>query len=109
MRVRGVGAATVVAVSRVYRQHGKDRGGRAGPTFPSVVMGERPAREEEGGGICGIFSEGRGHLELADGVRPFHAGHPRVILEVAGCREAGEVTLDVVCMPVGVSLGTIYK
>ena len=108
-RIRGVGAATVAAVSRISRQHTKDGGGRAGPNFPSAVLREGPAGEEEGGGMSGIRFEGRGHFRVADGVRLFHGGHPRDILEVAGCGEAGEVSFEVELMPAGLALGAVYN
>ena len=59
--------------------------------------------------MCGILSEGRGHFGVADGVRPFYGGHLRVILEVAGCGEAGEVQLVVVLMAAGLALRAIYE
>jgi hypothetical protein len=32
-----------------------------------------------------------------------------VILEVAGCGEAGEVSLEVVLVPAGLALGALYE
>ena len=66
-------------------------------------------RNEKGGGICGILFGGRRHFGVADGVRPFHGDHPRVLLEVSGCGEAGEVPLEVVLIAAGLALDAIYK
>ena len=59
--------------------------------------------------MCGILSEGRGCLGVADGVRLFDGGHPRVSFEVAGYGESGEVPLEVILMSARLALGTIYK
>ena len=59
--------------------------------------------------MCGILCEGRGHFGVADGVHPFHGDHPRVILEVASCGEAGEVPIEVELVPAGLALGAIYE
>ena len=59
---------------------------------------------------CAAFSpKVGGHFRVADGVRPFHGGHPRGILEVSGCGEAREVPLEVVLMPAGLVLGAVYE
>ncbi len=52
----------------------------------------------------GFIAKGRGHFGVANRVRLFHGGHPRVPLEVAGCGEAEDVPLEVVLVPAGLEL-----
>ncbi len=59
--------------------------------------------------MCGILAEGRGFFGVPDGIRPFHGGHPRVSLEVAGCSEAGDVPLEVELVAAGLALGAVYE
>ena len=88
-----VRAHAVKTRTNVPRQHTKDRGGRPGPTFARIIMGECPASKEQGRGVKRVLAEGRGHNEVLDGVRLFHGGHPSVPIEVAGCGEAGDVRI----------------
>jgi hypothetical protein len=69
----------------------------------------RQVRKRAEGCAASFLKEGRRHFGVADGVRPFHAGHPRVILEVAGCGETGEVPLEVMLMPVGLAFEVVYE
>jgi hypothetical protein len=59
--------------------------------------------------MSGILSEGRGHFGVPDWVVPLDGGHPRVILEVASCSEAGDVPFEVVLVPAGLALGAVYE
>jgi hypothetical protein len=59
--------------------------------------------------VGGVLGERRGHFGVANGVRPFHGGHPHVVIEVASGGEACEVTFEVVFLSAHFALGAVYK